>query len=53
MGKVLILLIIIAGAFWLGRLSAKAKNNKIADKPSGNEPEVIDIEIEDKSDTHK
>ena len=47
--KLLILLVIIAGAFWLGRLSAGAKNNKISKKPPPDESEVIDIEVEDES----
>ncbi len=47
--KLLILLIIIVGAFWLGRLSAGASKQKSADKASLDESSVIDIEIEDES----
>lgn len=47
--KILILLIIIAGAFWLGRLSAGTNKDKISTTSSKNESEVIDIELEDES----
>ena len=47
--KLLILILIIAGAFWLGRLSAKAKRHKIEDNPARDDSSVIDIEVEDES----
>ena len=49
MVKLLILFVIIAGAFWLGRLSAGSKKNKISKNSSQDESSVIDIEIEDES----
>ncbi len=48
MMKLLLLIVIIAGAFWLGRLSANVKKN-ISKKSSLDESNVIDIEIEDES----
>lgn len=47
--KLLILLVIIAGAFWLGRLSAGVKKDNISQKSSLDESKVIDIEVEDES----
>lgn len=47
--KLLILLVIIAGAFWLGRLSANAQKGKPPKNSSNDESQVIDIEIEDES----
>lgn len=49
MGKLLILSLIIVGAFWLGRLSVRAKKDKISKNSSQDESSVIDIEIEDES----
>ena len=49
MMKLLLLLAIIAGAFWLGRLSAGVKKHSISKKSSPDESKVIDIEIEDES----
>ncbi len=46
--KLLILVIIIAGAFWLGRLSAGAKRHEIEDNTAPDDSSVIDIELEDK-----
>ena len=47
--KLLILIVIIAGAFWLGRLSVSAKEDKFSKNSHQDEPSVIDIEIEDES----
>ncbi len=49
MMKLLILLVIIAGAFLLGRLSAGVKKYNISEKLPLDESKVIDIEVEDES----
>jgi len=49
MGKLLILVLIILLAFWIGRLSASAKKEKVSKNTSQDESSIIDIEIEDES----
>lgn len=47
MGKLLILVLIILLAFWIGRLSVGAKKDKCPKDNSNDESSIIDIEIED------
>jgi len=49
MGKLLILLLIILIAFWVGRLSVGSKKEKISKNNNQDESEIIDIEIEDET----
>ncbi|GJM15749.1 MAG: hypothetical protein DHS20C13_10760 [Thermodesulfobacteriota bacterium] len=49
MGKLLILLLIILIAFWVGRLSVSSKKEKISKNNNQDESEIIDIEIEDET----
>jgi hypothetical protein len=48
MGKLIILVLIILIAFWLGRLSVSTKKDKVSRKTSQDESTIIDIEIEEK-----
>lgn len=47
MGKLIILVLIILIAFWIGRLSVSAKKDKVSRNTSQDESTIIDIEIED------
>lgn len=51
MGKILILALIILIAFWIGRLSVSTKKEKITKNSSSDESTIIDIEVEDESDS--
>lgn len=49
MGKLLLLVLIILLAFWMGRLSVSKKKDKITKNTSHDESNIIDIEIDDES----
>jgi len=49
MGKLLILILIVLIAFWMGRLSVSSGKNKNPDNNSRDEGNIIDIEVEDKT----
>ena len=49
MTKLLIIILIVAIAFWLGRMSVTAKKDNNQDKKNNDkDPPVIDIKLEDK-----
>jgi len=49
MGKLLILILIVLIAFWIGRLSVSSRKNKQSRKNSSDEGKIIDIEVEDET----
>ena len=49
MGKLLILVLIVLIAFWMGRLSVSSGKNKTPDNNSRDEGNIIDIEVEDET----
>ncbi|MEW6145045.1 MAG: hypothetical protein AB1598_08525 [Thermodesulfobacteriota bacterium] len=48
MTKILLIVLIILIAFWLGKMSAEGRRKNIARRSSGPENPVIDIKAEDK-----
>jgi hypothetical protein len=48
MTKILLIVLIVLIAFWLGKMSAEGRRKNMARKSSGLENPVIDIKAEDK-----
>ena len=48
MTKILLIVLIVMIAFWLGKMSADGKRKNLSKRSSGHEGPVIDIKAEDK-----
>jgi hypothetical protein len=49
MGKLIILILIVLIAFWIGRLSVSSRKNTKSRNNSSDEGNIIDIKIEDET----